>query len=137
MNGAVAGLCAVYFLCCTPEAVSLSQQNYHVVAADDCGADGQQLDQASGPQLTFTEEGTSGPLAVIPEQVYGVRQCHISMNGEWQFTMTPGGTFWLKDAPAAGWKPIRVPGECRMQGFLIQRTSSNLRVSTKSPALNR
>ncbi len=34
--------------------------------------------------------------------------------------MTPGSTFWLKDAPVTGWKSIHVPGECRMQGFPIE-----------------
>jgi hypothetical protein len=133
MNGAVAGLCAAYLLCCTPEAASLSQQNEHVAAADDGGIDDQQLHLVSGSQRILAEKeiGSSSvskdslffdtnPLSVLPERVHGVRQCRISLNGEWQFTMTPGGTFWLKDAPATGWKPIRVPGECQMQGFLIR-----------------
>ena len=55
-------------------------------------------------------------LAVLPQTVHGVEHCRVSLNGEWQFTMTPGGTFWLEDASVAGWKPIRVPGECRMRG---------------------
>jgi beta-galactosidase len=61
----------------------------------------------------------TNPLTVTPHSVHGVEHCRVSLNGEWQFTMTPGGSFWLEDTSVAGWKSIRVPGECRMQGFPI------------------
>jgi hypothetical protein len=57
---------------------------------------------------------------LLPESVRGVRHCRISLNGEWQFAMVPGATFWTKESPADGWQPIQVPGECRMQGFAIE-----------------
>ena len=62
----------------------------------------------------------NNPLCVLPESVHGVHQCRISLNGEWQFTMSPEDSCWVNDSSSAGWAPIRVPGECRMQGFSIQ-----------------
>jgi beta-galactosidase len=59
------------------------------------------------------------PLVVLPDSVNGVKQCRISLNGQWQFAMTPVNEFWNKENSSGGWAPIRVPGECRMQGFAI------------------
>ena len=62
----------------------------------------------------------STAIAVIPKTVPGVEKCRIPLNGEWQFSMSPGPAFWTEGAGAGEWQPIQVPGECQMQGFMIE-----------------
>jgi beta-galactosidase len=62
---------------------------------------------------------TPDPRVILPDSVNGVQQSRISLNGSWHFTTMPGKEFWT-DTSSAGWKPIRVPGEPMMQGFVIK-----------------
>jgi beta-galactosidase len=61
----------------------------------------------------------SVPRIVEARQVNGVRQCSISLNGEWLYSSVPKSDFW-RDTSTVGWKPIHVPGEPMMQGFSVK-----------------
>jgi len=43
----------------------------------------------------------------------------MSLNGTWEFTTAPAREFQV-DTASTGWKPIQVPGEPMMQGFVIK-----------------
>ncbi len=62
MKKAVVSQCVAYLLWCALGGVCLSQQHYHVVAADDCGIDGQQRHLVLGQNWTFTENEVSYSL---------------------------------------------------------------------------
>ena len=62
----------------------------------------------------------STSIAMIPTSVAGVQTCRLTLNGEWQFSLNPGATFWKEGTGSEGWRPIQVPGECQMQGFMIE-----------------
>lgn len=63
---------------------------------------------------------TADPLACSPDRVAGTGQCRVSLNGAWEFSMKPEENFWLDHTPGSKWKPVQVPGECRMQGFPVE-----------------
>jgi len=54
------------------------------------------------------------------DEVAGVKNPVVSLNGTWKFTLTPPENFWSDDVNPAGWADIEVPGECLMQGFEIR-----------------
>ena len=56
-------------------------------------------------------------LTPAPQTVAGVSDFRLSLDGEWQFNPAPADEFW-KSAPT-DWKPIQVPGEWTMQGFIV------------------
>lgn len=60
------------------------------------------------------------PAGPLPGAVRGVTRCRISLNGTWQFAMVPPDSFWSVSSSSTGWAPIHVPGECQMQGFMIE-----------------
>ena len=60
------------------------------------------------------------PAEPIPDAVSGVSQCRSTLNGTWEFSMAPGDSFWTAHGNPAPWAPIQVPGECQMQGFMIE-----------------
>ena len=60
------------------------------------------------------------PLLVVAQKVDGVEKCNISLNGDWRFSLNPQGEFWKDNRSWKKWKVIKVPGECQMQGFMIE-----------------
>lgn len=71
---------------------------------------------ATTPRAT-ADDGAVPPL---PVTVAGVRDCRVDLNGTWEFSMTPGDSFWTDARPSSRWQAITVPGECQMQGFMIE-----------------
>jgi beta-galactosidase len=59
-------------------------------------------------------------LPMAADEVAGVKNPLVSLNGTWKFTLTPPANFWSDDVSPAGWADIEVPGECLMQGFEIR-----------------
>ena len=56
-----------------------------------------------------------------PNTVTGIQNNSILLNGTWDFDMTPSANFEKGNyTPANGWDPIKVPGECAMQGYAIE-----------------
>jgi beta-galactosidase len=81
--------------------------------------------QQSGiPNRELSSLSDTPPIAMTPLRVTGVRQSHLNLNGTWEFTTTPRPDVW-SDTSAIGWKPILVPGEPMMQGFVIKHDVEN------------
>ena len=55
----------------------------------------------------------------IPDYVNGVENNKISLNGEWNFSMTPQNGFWADSADLSDWDTAKVPGDLDAQGFPV------------------
>lgn len=55
---------------------------------------------------------------LFPKSVAGVYNPRVSLNGTWWFNPYPGHDFY-KQPVSADWKPITVPGQWSMQGFVV------------------
>jgi beta-galactosidase len=69
--------------------------------------------------------GACGPNRAVEisgngDEVPGVANSAVSLNGTWKFTLTPPENFWSNDVRTDDWAEIEVPGECLMQGFNIE-----------------
>ena len=53
----------------------------------------------------------------IPTQVKGVKENKISLNGEWNFTMTPQNAFWKDNTDISNWDKAKIPGDLDALGF--------------------
>ncbi len=70
----------------------------------------------------FAVEKKQGPLLVPqPEMLQGVAEPVVCLGGTWQFYRGPSGSVWDNVEKQSLWDPIRVPGECVMQGFDIEQ----------------
>lgn len=54
-----------------------------------------------------------------PQEVNGLKQTVLDLDGSWDFSTQPGATFF-KDEKPSGWNKIDVPGEWVMQGFEVK-----------------
>ncbi len=74
--------------------------------------------------ICLTLAGCSGGrthyLSTAVDEVAGVENPLVSLNGTWKFTLTPPQDFWSEEVDPDGWEDIEVPGECLMQGFKIR-----------------
>jgi hypothetical protein len=70
--------------------------------------------------LAACSSGWTHRLPGAADEVAGVKNPVVSLNGTWKFTLTPPENFWSEDVDPAGWADIEVPGECLMQGFEIR-----------------
>jgi hypothetical protein len=56
----------------------------------------------------------------VPDQVAGIENHKIDLNGQWHFSSTPKADFWKTEA-INQWNTIEVPGEWVMQGFDVNK----------------
>ncbi len=67
--------------------------------------------------------GRTDHIPEAADEVAGVKNPVVSLNGIWKFTLTPPENFWSDDLDASSWADIEVPGECLMQGFEIRHNT--------------
>jgi hypothetical protein len=65
-------------------------------------------------------QNNRGIYAPVPEEVSGVSNPKVSLNGLWKFSLEPPANFWEKEINLSSWDDITVPGEIRTQGFAIK-----------------
>jgi beta-galactosidase len=70
--------------------------------------------------LTACPDGRIQPLTPAADEIAGLENSVINLNGTWKFTLTPPKDFWSEDVDPSSWEDIEVPGECLMQGFKIR-----------------
>lgn len=55
----------------------------------------------------------------MPDQVAGVENSQISLNGEWNFTMTPQNAFWRNQTDLSDWGKASIPGDLDAEGYPV------------------